>query len=123
MNEETVKEYLMNKKGVTEEKPFNFPVPVFKVGSKIFATINIHEQDRQSINLKYPKNKISALRAIFEEIQPGYHMNKEHWNTVYIDKNLDDEFIMGLIDISYNLVFRSLAQKEQKSIKESESTM
>ena len=91
-------------------------VPVFKVGGKMFALINTHEE-RKSLNLKYKKNDIEALRASAEGIEPGYHMNKSHWNTVYLDK-LSDKMVMGLIDISYDLIFNSLSKSKQKVISE-----
>lgn len=116
MNIKKVREYFLSKSGAVEEKPFNIPVPVFKVGEKMFSLINIHEPDRVSINLKYPKDRINEIRFVFKEIQPGYHMNKDNWNTVYLDGNLDDEFIKELIDISYDLVFKSLTKKKQKEI-------
>lgn len=112
MNINEVREYLLSKPGVTEEKPFRMPVPVFKVGNKIFALINIHEPDRSSMNLKYPKESIHELRSSYDEIAPGYHMNKDNWNTVYLDGNLSPEIIKGLIDISYDLIFQELSPKK-----------
>lgn len=116
MNKEKVREYFLSKPGAIEGMPFTSPVPVMKVGNKMFGLINIHESDRCSINLKYPKHKIHELRSIFKEIKPGYHMNKDNWNTVYLDRDLDDDLIQELIDISYDLVFSSLPKKEQKEI-------
>ncbi|MDK2917474.1 MAG: hypothetical protein PWQ37_207 [Candidatus Petromonas sp.] len=116
MNKEKVREYFLSKPGATEEKPFNIPVPVFKVGNKIFGLINIHEPDRPSINLKHSKDKIHELRSVFKDIKPGYHMNKDNWNTVYLDGDLEEDFIKELIDISYDLVFSSLSKKKQKEI-------
>lgn len=111
-----VREYFLSKPGVTEEIPFNMPVPVFKVGGKMFGLINIHEPDRSSINLKYPKEKISELRFAFSDIKPGYHMNKDNWNTVYLDGILKEDFVRELIDISYELVFKALPKKKQQEI-------
>ncbi|WP_066496204.1 MmcQ/YjbR family DNA-binding protein [Abyssisolibacter fermentans] len=116
MNKEEIRSYFLSKTGAIEDMPFNISVPVFKVGNKIFGLINIHEKDRLSINLKYPKDKIYDLRLAFKEIKPGYHMNKNHWNTVYLNGNLEDDFIKELIDTSYDLVFRSLPKKKQGEI-------
>lgn len=116
MDLEIARNYFLCKPGVVEERPFRLPVPVFKVGDKMLGLINIHEPDRSSINLKYYKDKIDELRFAFEEIKPGYHMNKDNWNTVYLDGNIPDDFIKELIDISYSLVFDSLPQKKQKEI-------
>lgn len=116
MNKEKVREYFLSKTGAIEDTPFNIPVPVFKVGNKMFGLLNIHESDRRSINVKYPKDKIHELRSIFKEIKPGYHMNKDNWNTVYLDGDLEEDLIKELIDISYDLVFNSLPKKEQKAL-------
>lgn len=116
MNIEEVRQYFLSKTATTESYPFNISVPVFKVGDKMFGLINVHEPERSSINLKHYKEKNELLREIFDEIHPGYHMNKTHWNTVYLDGNLEDKFIKELIDISYEIVFKSLSKKKQKEI-------
>lgn len=118
MNIDKVKEYFLSKPKVIEDVPFNIPVTVFKVGNKMFGLINIHQPDRVSINLKYPKDKIHDIRLLYEDIIPGYHMNKCTWNTVYLDGDLSEDFIKELIDISYDLVFKSLTKKMQKEIME-----
>jgi len=118
MSIDWVRDYFMNKPGAVEERPFNEHIPVFKVGGKMFALINCYQPNRPSINLKYFKEVICDLRDSYEEIQPGYHMNKSHWNTVYLDGSLEEEFIKELIDISYGLVFGSLTVKKQKEINE-----
>ncbi len=117
MRIDEVREYFLDKPGVVEEMPFNIPVPVFKLEGKIFALINCHQSDRASINLKYYKEVIESLREAYEEVKPGYHMNKSHWNTVYLDGKLEDRFIKDLIDISYELVFKTLTAKKQKEIR------
>lgn len=116
MNIEETRQYFLSKPGSSENYPFNISVPVFKVGDKMFGLINVHEPERLSINLKHYKEKNELLREIFNEIQPGYHMNKTHWNTVYLDGNLEDKFIKELMDISYDIVFKSLTKKKQKEI-------
>ena len=116
MTLQNARSYLLSKKGAEESYPFKMGVPVFKVGGKMFALINVDEE-RKSLNLKYKTNDIEALRASMEGVEPGYHMNKRHWNTVYLDK-LNDKLLMGLIDISYDLVFSSLPKSKQKVISE-----
>lgn len=116
MNRKDVREYLLSKPGTTEAFPFDMLVPVFKVGDKIFALINIHEPQRPSMNLKYPKGAIHELRRAYPEIVPGYHMNKDNWNTIYLDGNLSDDLIKELIDISYDLIFQGLTKKKQDEV-------
>ena len=51
------------------------------------------------------------LRNEFEAVQPGYHMSKIHWNTVYLGLDLPLPEILKLIDHSYDLIVQSLPKK------------
>lgn len=64
-----------------------------------------------SINLKCEPERAAELREHYEEIGPGYHMNKKHWNTVSVTGALTDNFILELIDHSYQLIYNSLPKK------------
>ena len=114
MNKTEVRKYLLAKRGTVKETPFKMGVPVFKVGGKMFALINTHESEN-SINLKYHKDSIQALRVSSDAIKPGYHMNKNHWNTVYID-NLKDKSTKEMIDISCDLVVASLTRAKRQQM-------
>lgn len=116
MSEKEIRDYFLSKPGAVCEQPFHIPVPVFKVGKKIFGLINIDENHKNSINLKYHKYDIDAYRSMYNEIIPGYHMSKNNWNTVFFDGDLEDKFIKELIDISYEIVFNSLTKKVQDNI-------
>lgn len=121
LNIETLRDYILSKPGAVEYRPFGEEVPVFKVGEKMFALFSGHEADRTSVNLKGLKEENDMLRMAYEEIIPGYHMNKVHWNTVYLDGTLEDDFIFKMVDLSYELVFKSLTKKLQKEVLESAS--
>ena len=54
-----------------------------------------------------------TLREEHEDIQPGYHMNKKHWNTINIEGTLSDAYVMKLIDHSYDLVISALSSKDK----------
>lgn len=55
------------------------------------------------LNLKYPTDKILDI-IDNKNIFPAYHMNKKHWISIVLDKNIKLETIKELIDISYSLV-------------------
>ncbi|KAF2956331.1 MmcQ/YjbR family DNA-binding protein [Marinitoga sp. 38H-ov] len=116
MDLENLKEYCLNKKGVWIDFPFDEENMVFKVGSKMFALTNINSE-RFWVNLKCDPFLSEKLREEYKGIIPGYHMNKKHWNTVYINEDVPDEKIKWLIDISYDLVFKSLKKSEKDEIK------
>jgi predicted DNA-binding protein (MmcQ/YjbR family) len=104
----------LQKKGTTEHFPFDKNTLVFKVGGKIFALADISEF--KSINLKCNPEKAINLRERYTGIQPGFHMNKKHWNTIHLFEDVDDHLLAELIDHSYDLVFHSLSKKVQDEI-------
>ena len=118
MNLESYYQYCFSKKGVTEHFPFDEDTLVFKVGGKMFAltSLNQWELGNPSVNLKCDPDKAQELRAEYQNIQPGFHMNKIHWNTVHLNNEISDIFVKELIDHSYELIFKSLNKKLQVDI-------
>lgn len=114
MNIETLRNYCLSKKGATEEFPFGEFTLVFKVGSRMFALTSLDSE--LSINLKCDPEKAVELRERHPAVQPGYHMNKNHWNTVYIDGTVPLSTIYEWIDHSYDLVFKKLPTKEREKV-------
>jgi predicted DNA-binding protein (MmcQ/YjbR family) len=108
---EKIYNYCLTKKGAIEDFPFDQDTLVFKVGGKIFFLTSLKrwEAGDYSINLKCEPNLAEELRAQYEAVEPGYHMNKKHWNTVHVNKDLPFFEVLNLIDHSYELVFKSLA--------------
>ncbi len=109
MNIEQVREHCLSKKGVTEDFPFDEVTLVFKVMGKIFALTSL--EGDLSVNLKCDPARAVELREKFSAVQPGYHMNKKHWNTVFADGSMSWDFIKELIDNSYELVVSGLTVK------------
>ena len=114
MNIEEIREYCLNKKAVTESFPFDETTLVFKVGSKMFALMSLN--DGFGINLKCDPEMAIQLRDRHDYVLPGWHMNKQHWNTVQFDQAGRDE-LHEWIDNSYELIKNSLTKKEQALIK------
>jgi predicted DNA-binding protein (MmcQ/YjbR family) len=115
MNIEELREYCLNKKGVIEDFPFGEETLVFKVGDKIFLLTGLEEAER--FNAKCDPERAIELRAEHEEVIPGWHMNKKHWNTVYMNGRLTNKQIKEIIDHSYQLVFDGLPRKIKEEIK------
>ena len=116
MNIEELREYCLSKKGVTENFPFGEETLVFKVADKIFLLSSLDEATR--FNAKCDPERAIELRAEHEEIIPGWHMNKKHWNTVYMDGRLSNKLLREIVDHSYQLVFDSLPKKVRAEIAE-----
>ena len=116
MNIEQVRTYCLAKQQVTEHFPFDDNVLVFKVAGKMFLLTGLDtwEKGEAAINLKCDPDYALELREQFESIEPGYHMSKEHWNTVRLYKGeIDWVFTKELIDQSYDLIVKSLPKKVQ----------
>jgi len=114
MNIEQLREYCLAKKSVTEEFPFDETTLVFKVMGKMFALTDLEEEF--SINLKCDPEQAIEFREKYPAVQPGYHMNKKHWNTVYDDGSVTDKLIYSWIDDSYNLVVDKLPKSKKAEL-------
>lgn len=117
MNIESLRDYCLKKPSVTEDFPFDEHVLVFKVCGKMFALTSLKkwESGDHSINLKCDPNYAIELRTEYpDEVFPGYHMDKKHWNTVVVDgPNLSEKLLKHLINHSYELVVSKLPKKDR----------
>ncbi|MEL4306869.1 MmcQ/YjbR family DNA-binding protein [Joostella sp. CR20] len=114
MNIEELYNYCLSKKEVTEDFPFDKHTLVFKVCGKMFALCGLEkwEAGERSINLKCNPEWALELRTSYESIQPGYHMSKKHWNTVFLNSSeITTSFLKELIDHSYEMVVKGLPKK------------
>ncbi|WP_299046847.1 MmcQ/YjbR family DNA-binding protein [uncultured Polaribacter sp.] len=121
MHIEELRDFCMSKKGVTEHFPFDDVTLVFKVMHKMFALTSLGkwEKGEQSINLKCNPEKSEDLRDEHEGINPGFHMNKKHWNTVTLNtSDVSDDLVKELINHSYDLVVRGLTKKVKKELED-----
>jgi predicted DNA-binding protein (MmcQ/YjbR family) len=104
MNAEDIRAYCLNKKNVEEGFPFGESTLVFKIRGKIFLLLALDAIPLQ-FNVKCHPEKALELRDEYpENILPGYHMNKKHWNTIIVDGHLNSKLLKEMIDDSYSLV-------------------
>ncbi|MEO8664475.1 MAG: MmcQ/YjbR family DNA-binding protein [Ignavibacteria bacterium] len=103
------RKYCFAKKGVVEDFPFGEGTIVFKVGGKIFAITSFAKP--LSVNLKCDPEAAVELRERYEEVEPGYHMNKKHWNTVNFEGRISQKELKQMTDHSYDLVLKGLSSK------------
>lgn len=119
MQIDELREYCISKKAVTEHFPFDDVTLVFKVMNKMFALVGLERWERgeESINLKCDADKAQELRAEYEGINPGFHMNKRLWNTVTINRSdVPDDLLREMIDHSYEEVVKGLTKKAQREL-------
>src|ERR1044072_7795683 len=95
--------YCLAKPGAKETTPFGPDNIVFKVEDKIFALAALDEVP-SAVNLKCDPDHALELRDRYEQVRPGYHMNKKHWNTIDLEGEIPDAEIRTMIDHSYELV-------------------
>jgi predicted DNA-binding protein (MmcQ/YjbR family) len=120
MDIEQIRIYCLNKKGTTEDFPFDADTLVFKVSGKMFALVSLKwwERGEAAVNLKADPEYAQELRSEFSSIRPGYHMSKKHWNTIYLhEETLKPELVKKLIDHSYDMVVQGLTKKMRESLK------
>lgn len=119
MNIEQLHQYCISKKGVTEHFPFDEVTLVFKVMGKMYALTGLDswEKGEYKINLKCDPEWAEELRGEYDGINPGWHMNKTHWNTVTINEDVTDSLVFELIDHSYDTVVKGLTKKLKEELK------
>jgi predicted DNA-binding protein (MmcQ/YjbR family) len=117
MNVEALRTYCLTKPAATESFPFDEVTLVFKVGNKIFAMLDTGSRPT-TMALKCDPERAVQLREEFDAVQPGYHMNKKHWNTVTVDSSIRSRDLQDWIDRSYELVFQSLPKAVRAQLSE-----
>lgn len=119
MNVEELRLYCLSKKAVTESLPFGPDTLVFKVMDKVFALTGL-DSENPAVNLKCDPERAVELREEYQGIVPGYHMNKVHWNTVYMESDVPQKLLEALIDHSYDLIVKGLPVKKREALKNME---
>lgn len=106
MNKAEIIEYCLKLPNTYEDYPFpddDFSVTIkHKSNNKWFALI-MKVKEKLYLNVKTRPDYSDILRSTYEYIIPAYHMNKEHWNTIIIEENIDVSIVKELIDESYEL--------------------
>ena len=119
MKYEWIDEYLLQKKGVTKDIQEEWNWIRYHIGEKMFAAICRDDNNIPVyITLKLDPLEGNYLRNQYEDIIPGYYMNKTHWNSVKADGEVPDDVLKDLLDKAYTIVLESLTKKKQKEILE-----
>lgn len=101
--------------GGVEEEPFGPGVWVWKVGGRMVALLD-QSGDPPSLSLKCDPARSLDLRAAFPAITAGYHLNKEHWNSLALDGSLPQALVEELALHSYELVCARLPKAQRQRI-------
>lgn len=110
-----INEYLLQKKGVTRDLQKDWNWIRYLLGDKMFAAVCLDEADQPYyITLKLDPLEGDFLRQQYEDILPGYYMNKTHWNSVRADGAVPDDLLKEMLEKSYQLVLMKLSKKQQQ---------
>lgn len=112
-----IDEYLMKKTGVAKDLKIEWNWIRYQIGDKMFAAVCLNEKNEPYyITLKADPVESDFLRKEYEDIIPGYYMNKTHWISVKPDGAVPDELLKELLDKAYKLVLSGLSKKKQAEI-------
>ncbi|MDO4707520.1 MAG: MmcQ/YjbR family DNA-binding protein [Porphyromonadaceae bacterium] len=112
MDIEQVRQFYLTLPYVSESFPFDESTLVFKVGSKMFGYISL-DHPEPYICLKCDPERAIDLREHYTAVEEAYHMNKTHWNGVFLDRDLSSDQVLDLVRHSYELVYGKLTRKER----------
>lgn len=115
MDAAELRSWCLSQQGASEQFPFGPETSVFKVGGKMFALSALGRLPLE-VSAKCEPELADRLRAGYDAIRPGYHLNKRHWNTITIDGSLPDQLVRELIEDSYDLVASALPKAERDRI-------
>ena len=115
MNGDQAKAYFLSRPEAVEDFPFGIDTQVFKIKGKMFGFLR-YKSDIGHINLKCDPEEARILRDIFKSVIPGYHMNKEHWNTLILNGSIPRKEIERMIDVSYGLVVNNLKKRDRLAL-------
>jgi predicted DNA-binding protein (MmcQ/YjbR family) len=115
MDSAALRNCCLNLRGSEETFPFGAGTSVFKVAGKIFAISRLSEPPL-SISLKCEPVLAEQLRAAHPAVNPGYHLNKRHWNTVAVDGSLPDTLIAEMVEDSYDLIVSRLPKTRRHAL-------
>jgi len=115
MNIEEARNYCLEKRGTTEDFPFDDVSLVLKVGGKMFALIPLDAEVKR-IALKCDPEYAVELRERYESVRPAWHFNKKHWNDVLLDGSVTETDVKAWIDHSYEMVLKGMSKKMREGI-------
>ena len=110
-------EYLLAKKGVTKDLQADWNWIRYQIGGKMFAALCLNDEHVPVyITLKLRPEEGEFWRGQYEDVTPGYYMNKTHWNSINPDGQVPDDILRDMLDKSYALVLGGLSKKMQREI-------
>ena len=117
MDKHKLDEYLLSFIGVTKDYKEEWGCDRYLLEGKMIAAIGKDNLGEEIITLKCEPTFGEHLRITYDDINPGYYMNKLHWNSVRLDGKVPEDVIKVMISQSYGLIFNNFSKKVQKIIR------
>lgn len=102
-----------------QDAPFhddNWQLVRYRANKKAFLW-TYHRDGHVNINVKVDPDKAFFWRDIYGSVIPGYHQNKDHWNTVILDGSIPDDDVRMMIAESYDLISDSPSKRIYEAVK------
>jgi len=113
-----VDKYCLALTGVIKDFKSEWNATRYLVGGKMFAMCCGDKDGKPIITVKLDPGFGTLLRQKYKYIVPGYYMNKDHCNSLYLEGDVPDDVLKTMIQESYQLILNSLSKKIQKEIME-----
>ena len=117
-----IDEYLLVKPSVTKDLQAEWNWIRYQIGGKLFAAICLDDATGKGVYITFKLDPAEGkfLRRQYEDIIPGYYMNKVHWNSIKADGSVPDDLLREMLEKSYQLVLSGFSKKKQKELLEGE---
>ena len=116
MKYEWLDEYCLSKKGAEKDFKLEWNATRYMIRGKMFAMQGGDKYGKPIITVKLEPLFGEILRKQYKDIIPGYYMNKEHWNSLYLDGDVPDAVLKDMLDKSYTILLASFSNKAQNEI-------
>ena len=116
MEYQWIDEYCLSKVGVEKDYKIEWQATRYMINDKMFAMQGGDKEGKPIITVKLEPMYGELLRSKYKDIVPGYYMNKEHWNSLYLEGSVPDEVLKDMLDRSYQIIFGSLSKRTQNKI-------
>ncbi len=120
MTQKQIQVYCLKKKGVAFDYKEEWQATRGQIENKMFIMLGGDQSGKPIVSLKCDPLLAEAYRKEYDGVVPGYYLNKMHWNSIYMDSAVPNEKLMEMIDLSYELVLKSLPKKSQQKYRNGE---
>lgn len=117
-----LEDYIMSKPGITKSFKEEWNWYSYKVGDKVVAVYCEPDSKYEKcgghdiLTLKCEPHAVDDLCMSFEDIVPGFYVSKINNITLFLDGELEKDFIKELYDKAYDIIFKKLTKKKQNEI-------